>query len=686
MIHRQSNENNNCTGICQSLRIAAAEPVEAKAVRATRLRLRQAQAAAARIVTKNKGLFLIFLLMLAACGGAAAPQVSSTVLSKEESGSRSTTVFAPTDTFYLIAEVNGPENTRAKATWTAVNAENVDPNYLIDEVEQTFTGSNTLTFDLVSDSSWPVGEYKVDLSINGEPNQSLTFRVQAPMGQTNETTVAESTPVATPETETAVVGSITTLDDVKSATIQIEAQGTFIDPEVGTMYNAAGRGSGFIIDSSGIAVTNNHVVTGAALLKVWVGGEAQPRNARILGVSECADLAVIDIDGDGFSYMEWYDGDASVGLDVYAAGFPLGDPEYTLTRGIISKARAAGETNWASVDDVIEHDATINPGNSGGPLVTAGGKIVAVNYAGSSHTNQYFAIAQDQALPVIEKLRQGEDFLSIGVNGTAVNDGQGLSGIWVSSVKSGSPADEAGIEGGDIITSLENLILAVDGSMADYCDILRTHDADDKLSIEVLRFKTQEVLEGQLNGRELEQTFSFAQTLEEEASNTNATDSGGTTDTNYSEYVTISDDSGALTLDVPASWGDVDGSAWELEGETIGLSVVAAPSVDDFNNSWDTPGVFFGATDQFTVSIDEVLDLFDLSTDCTYSERAAYDDGTYTGQYDVWLNCGGTDTLLVVLVATPPDASYHTLVMVQVVSDADLAALDQILATFIVNQ
>ena len=638
---------------------------------------------------KHRALFLIFLLALVACGGSAAPQISKVVLSKDESGSRSTTVFGPTDTFYLIAEADGPENSRVKATWTAVNAENVDPNYLIDEVEQTFSGSNTLTFDLVSDTAWPVGEYKVDLSLNGEPNQSVTFRVQVPMGQTTDTTVAENTTAAKPEPEAVTIAGmgspVTTLDAVKTAAIQIEAQGTFIDPEVGTMFNAAGRGSGFIIDPSGIAVTNNHVVTGAALLKVWVGGESQPRNARILGVSECADLAVIDIDGDNYPYLQWYDGDVAVGLDVYAAGFPLGDPEYTLTRGIVSKARAAGETSWASVDDVIEHDATINPGNSGGPLVTTDGRIVAINYAGSSDTNQYFAIAQAQALPVIEQLQQDGDFLSIGVNGTAVNDGQGTSGIWVSSVKSGSPADEAGVEGGDIITSLEGLILATDGTISDYCDILRTHDSDDKLAIEVLRFSSQEILEGQLNGRELEQTFSFAQTLEEEASD-NTTNSSGTTDTTYSDYMTISDDSGALVLDVPVSWGDVDGTAWDFEGENIGLSVVAAPNVNDFYNSWNTPGVFFGATDQFELTVGELLDAFEFSSDCTYGERTAYEDSAYSGEYDVWLNCGGTETLLVVLAATPADGSYHTLVMVQVVSDADLAALDQILNTFIVSQ
>ena len=82
-------------------------------------------------------------------------------------------------------------------------------------------------------------------------------------------------------------GSINSVDDVKDATIQIEAQGTIVDPEFGLQVNSAGRGSGFIIDPSGIAVTNNHVVAGAALVKVWLAGESSPRNARVLGLSEC---------------------------------------------------------------------------------------------------------------------------------------------------------------------------------------------------------------------------------------------------------------------------------------------------------------------------------------------------------------------------------------------------------------
>jgi serine protease Do len=79
-------------------------------------------------------------------------------------------------------------------------------------------------------------------------------------------------PTAAP-TPTEVSQAVTSLDDVRQAVVQIEAEGTFVSPSEGTVYNAAGRGSGFIIDESGIAVTNNHVVTGAALLKVYVGGD-----------------------------------------------------------------------------------------------------------------------------------------------------------------------------------------------------------------------------------------------------------------------------------------------------------------------------------------------------------------------------------------------------------------------------
>ncbi len=337
--------------------------------------------------------------------------------------------------------------------------------------------------------------------------------------QTEEVVETEA-PLPEPTT-----GAVDNLQDVKNAVVQIEAQGTFIDPEVGLVANGAGSGSGFIIDPSGIAVTNNHVVTGAALLKVWVGGEAEPRNAKVIAVSECSDLAVIKIDGEDFDYLEWHSGPIDVGMDIYVAGFPLGDPEFTLNKGIVSKAQAGGETSWSSIDSVIEYDATSNPGNSGGPVVTPDGRVVAVHYSSISSARQAFGISRDVARDVIQVLESGKNLNSIGINGQAVGSEDGsVTGIWVASVESGSPADETGIQPGDILTTMENLVLATDGSMSQYCDVLRSHTPEETLSLQVLRWNSGEVLEGQINGRALEVVYSDGgQTTEPDNTGTGST-------------------------------------------------------------------------------------------------------------------------------------------------------------------
>ena len=510
---------------------------------------------------------------------------------------------------------------------------------------------------------------------------------------TMETSTLPSEPSITPSLEpsntpspepTKPLGLVDSLDGVQDATIQIVAEGTFVDSQLGTLYNSAGSGSGFFIDPSGIAVTNNHVVTGAALLQVWVAGEEKPRNARILGVSECWDLAVIDVEGEGYSYLDWYTGEIKPGMDVYTAGFPLGDPEYTLTKGIISKANANGETSWASLDAVIEHDARIRGGNSGGPLVTSDGKVVGINFAGIESTDQNFAILGSRAQPVIERLSEGQDVESIGINGQAVitEDGS-LSGIWVSSVKSGSPADKTGIQAGDILTSMEGLLLATDGTMADYCDILRTHNPDDTIAIEVLRYASEEYLEGQLNGRELETSFSFAEELGGEVEGEE-----GETVAKYDEYVLVQDDYGAIQVSVPAAWSEIDGSAWVDSGDIIGASITAAASLDNFNASYSEPGVFFGATDDIA-ELGGYIQLLDVyrdwarEDDCTFEYREDYEDSAFEGAFDVFSNCLDSEGVLVILSAKPHcSTSLLVLVLVQIMSDADLDALDEILNTF----
>jgi serine protease Do len=364
---------------------------------------------------------------------------------------------------------------------------------------------------------------------------------------------------------------------------------------------------------------------------------------------------------------------------VYAAGYPLAEPEFTLTKGIVSKAKAGGETSWASVDSVIEHDSTINPGNSGGPLVSENGNVVGVNYRGRD-TNQYFAIGRDLAVDVIEQLQEGKDVDSIGVNGEAFA-GDGFSGIWVYSVDSGSPADKAGVQGGDIITTMENLVLATDGTMADYCDILRSHNPGDTLGLEVLRYASGEVLTGQLNGRELETAAVFGDQVD--TGDVVVEDTGA-----YSGYTTWTDDYGAIQLDLPNEWTDVNGGNWEDGGEVIGSGISGAADLENWNNTWNESGVFFGASDDLA-KLGGYVNLLDVTRDsfrqsCKLEGRYDYEDSLYRGKYDVYSNCEGAGNVFVVLTAVPNDNSQAFLILVEmnVIKEADWDALDQILATF----
>lgn len=479
-------------------------------------------------------------------------------------------------------------------------------------------------------------------------------------------------------------GEVTNLDDVADAMMRIDTRGSLVDPEVGSFEFAGGGGSGFFIDPSGLAVTNNHVVTGVAALEVYVGDEDEPRSARVVGVSECSDLAVIDVEGDDFPYLDWYAGDIDAGLDIYAAGYP--DPEnvYSVTRGVVVNTEASGDMPWASIDSMVEHDAATRPGSSGGPIVTEDGQVVAVHFAAgeSDGGRQQFAISRDEALPILDELEKGTDVLSLGVNGIAVADSEtGTYGVWVQSVSTGSPAGKLGLQGGDIITKMEGLTLAADGTMKDYCDILRSHSPGDPLSVQVLRYSTQEYLTGEFYGNPLVLQSSFGDQIEQDAGTDIETGAA------YTDYVLITDDTGALQVEVPVEWNDVN-TYWPwtaADGTQTGTGIVASPSVDDFFNDWGTPGVAISVGTGYTP--DELLDTMlgsDLSflDQCDAGERGDYDDGLYTGRSQIFTQCGETGAEYAVIAAEPQGGEFVILVEVQVVTQADLDALDRILQTF----
>ena len=438
---------------------------------------------------------------------------------------------------------------------------------------------------------------------------------------------------------------IDNLERASAAVVRIEAVGTFIDFYEGEQQNIPGYGSGFIIDPSGLVVTNNHVVTGGALYRVYVGGSSRPVNARVVGVSECSDLAVIDLQGEGYPYLAWSDLRPLLGKRVFAAGYPLGDPEYKLTSGKIKSAQEDGSTDWASIDRTIEHSVRMQPGNSGGPLLDSYGSVMAVNYAGNDD-GEYFAIPAAIAEPLAKTLATGVDVDSLGINGVVVTSDD-ESGIWISSIASGTPADRLGLVAGDIILKVEGVDVGMDGTMRDYCDIIQSHTVDDVMGAEVYRPASDEILTGQFNGRDLV-VIPF-----------DNLPVGSQTTTPSTDYRTVRDSSGAVSFDVPDLWTDTNERPWNWDGTVVGSQLIVAPNVEGFLKDWGVPGVAFSWSSslQATFTTQQIVRALDLTDDCAYSDYDSWDDSKGLGYSAFYADCPN-NMVAVVAAFEPPDAAY----------------------------
>jgi serine protease Do len=311
--------------------------------------------------------------------------------------------------------------------------------------------------------------------------------------------------------------------------VRINAVGAFMPfAEADTVLGDA-YGTGFIIDPQGLVVTNAHVVNGGEAFFVYVPGERTARHATVAGISECSDLAVLDMRGSGFPYLEWANTPPSAGQSVYALGYPGG--RYKQSHGEVSEAYLNADTPWASVGNVLYHSADIAPGSSGGPLLNDDGQVLAVNFAGRPLDEVFVAIAWEEAQAVVNELAQGVDLDSIGINGEAfLLEDEELFGIWVVSVESGSPAASLGVQPGDILLSLEEMPLGEDGSLGTYCSVLRSHARSDVMQLMLVRLSTEEFLCGQINGQPLANCDDLAATLMEpdvDSESAEESDTGG---------------------------------------------------------------------------------------------------------------------------------------------------------------
>ena len=276
-----------------------------------------------------------------------------------------------------------------------------------------------------------------------------------------------------------------------------------VDPAVvavtTTIESAGGSGqaagTGFVIGADGVVVTNNHVVAGAESIELlFSDGRTLP--AEIVGRDAAADLAVVKVDATGLPVVELGESDTvQVGDDVVAIGNALAlEGGLSVTRGIISgpPREVVAEEIGITLDAVLQTDAAINQGNSGGPLVDAQGRVIGINTAIAGQAeNVGFAIPISHALPIIEDLRAGRLPAFLGVQTETLTreaadelDVDADAGAVVVNVTEGSPAEEAGIENGDVIVEIAGDAIEATG---DVPEAIRRHRPGDEIEVVLLR-------------------------------------------------------------------------------------------------------------------------------------------------------------------------------------------------------
>ena len=242
-------------------------------------------------------------------------------------------------------------------------------------------------------------------------------------------------------------------------------------------------GSGVIVDPKGYIVTNRHVVEKADRIRVRFEDDPPgvQHDAKVIGTDQETDLAVIKVEvehvlpsakmgnSDGMQVGDW----------VLAIGSPFGQAG-TVTAGIVS-AKGRDIVPGRQFQTFIQTDAAINPGNSGGPLVNMNGEVIGINTAILSETNAYagigFALPSKTVVEVYNQLTGPEHKVSRGSIGIMFDQvenpaiarvyGTG-SGVTISSVVAGSPADQSGLKVGDTITTVDGHKVVKGGDLVDY--------------------------------------------------------------------------------------------------------------------------------------------------------------------------------------------------------------------------
>ncbi len=262
-----------------------------------------------------------------------------------------------------------------------------------------------------------------------------------------------------------------------------------------------GLGSGVIINPDGLILTNYHVIEDADKIEVTLSSGKTCKGV-VIGTDPISDVALVQIDEKNLPAAKLGDSaKLKVGQYVVAIGNPYG-LDHTVTTGVISALERNINIGNKTMYGIIQTDAAINPGNSGGPLVNLEGEIVGINTMIYSQAQGLgFAVSADTCKKVIDSIKKtGKmEWPYIGIELTTMTEEladkvnlEYVPGIAVIRVMPGSPAENAGIEQGDIIVSIDGV--SVDMS-DEFLKIVRSHKAGDSIMLEAKRKNISEMIE-----------------------------------------------------------------------------------------------------------------------------------------------------------------------------------------------
>jgi serine protease Do len=312
------------------------------------------------------------------------------------------------------------------------------------------------------------------------------------------TTTVQTLTVNTTNVETAITEAVQNVGPaVVTVVATIPGQQTFF----GYTGDSTSTGSGIFISADGYILTNNHVIEGGKSYQV-IYADGSQKDASLVGTDQYSDLAVLKVSDNVSVVAVLGNSDAlNPGETVIAIGSPLGDFKNTVTVGVVSATGRSIDTGSGySIDGLIQTDAAINQGNSGGPLVDLAGEVIAINTlivrstgTGTVAEGLGFAIPINTARAISEQLIQkgyvsrpylGINYQPITPRVAAVYRLPVQYGIYITEVASNSPASQAGLRVGDIITAIDSTNL---DETHEYLNTLFQYSAGDNVALTVNR-------------------------------------------------------------------------------------------------------------------------------------------------------------------------------------------------------